>query len=310
MANVTYDSKNVTITLQSIKLQTELLMGLDIDIPEKSTLNEHLKINAGVTPESQDYKMEWLVLGNGGHKVTTISGIAVPIPVKHSPKAAAPNNIIPIVVREMDNDVSDTERERLGLRSIEEYSGTRYIVYRAVKMDWAGVKVQEYKTTYADGSEDVDTFEYSDDELYPKQQEMPDYNVEVDDQVEIENGTAVSAYATPRIEIDEWLIQEIVNAANVVYGNANAAVVSEFAICSGVTAKATGPSATGSDISYNEVFNAQVCIFIATFENFAIQNKSLAYTIEVGNSEPMLVSSSTAATTNAVVATSTANTLV
>lgn len=285
-----YDGKHVTNALAGLSLQTTLLMGLPMEFKQKSTLNEHLAINREAIPNGSTRPvMQYLCLGNGGHVVSAEDNLATPIPIEHQPTDAAPYNIIPLVMRPVDKDLSDELRENYALRKQVEYGGRRYWAYYLKRLDWRGVRVKEYYTKVRDGIKTVTDFEYSDKNLYPTAPDMPDYNYEVSDQVTPNDGDYVHSSASTRIELNAFDVQELLNMAQIIYGDPRKAVVSEFCLTSGVDTIVTGESAVGSPFQYMECMGTQINIFLTTFTNMAYQNKGVAYTLDVGNTEPMVL---------------------
>jgi len=285
-----YDGKHVTNTLAGLSLQTTLLMGLDMVFKQKSTLNERLSINREIIPDADSRPvMKYLALGNGGHVISADVDIATPIPLEHQPTDSSPYNIIPQIIRDVDKDISDELREGYALRKQIEVNGVKKIAYYLKRLDWRGIKVDEWYTTVRDGVKTIDAFDYSDLNLYPTAPDLPDYNYEVTEQTLTDDGDYVSSFATSRVELNEFDVQELLNVAGVIYGDPRRAVVSEFCLVSGVDTIATGESATGSPFQYTEVMGAQVAIFMTTFVNMAYQNSGVAYTIDIGNTEPLVL---------------------
>lgn len=285
-----YDGKHITNTLQGLSVQTSLLMGLDMEYKQKSTLNEHLKLFQDEMPDPKARPtMKFLVIGNGGHAISTNSNLATPIPLEHQPTDVAPYSIIPHALRPVDKDLSDEERKHYALRKKVEINGRWYWAYYLRICDWRGVRVKEWHTVVKDGNESTKEFEYGDKNLNPTPPEMPDYNYEVTDQMVPTDGDYVHSSAMTRIEFTENDVQEIQNVAAILYGDPTLAVVSEFGLVSAVLKETSGESATGSPFLYMEAYGAQVNIFMTTFVNVAFQNKGIAYNLDVGNTEPMVV---------------------
>lgn len=285
-----YDGKHVTNTLAGLNVQNSIFLGLPITYKEKSTLNEHLGILADRRPEAlAKPEARFLCVGNGGHIVTATDNLATPIPVKHNPTDAAPYNIIPLVLRPVDKDLGDDVRERYALRRIEEHGGRRYWAYYMKRLDFRGVRTMDYYTRIRDGQKSVREFEYSDINLYPTPPASPDYDYEVDDKLAVSDGDYVHTSAETTVPLDQFDIQELLNVATVLYGDPRKAVVSEFCLCTGIDTVATGESMVGSPFQYNEVIGAQVAVFLTTFTNVAYANRSLAYVLNIGQTEPMVL---------------------
>lgn len=285
-----YDGKHVTNTLAGLNVQNSIYLGLPITYKEKSTLNEHLSILSNTRPEA-DAKPEarYLCVGNGGHVVTASDNLATPIPIKHNPTDAAPYNIIPLVLRPVDKDLGDDVRARYALRRIEEHGGRRYWAYYLKRLDFRGIKTMDYYTRVRDGQKTVREFEYSDINLHPTAPASPDYDYEVDDKNHVNEGDYVHTSAETTVPLDQFDIQELLNVATVLYGDPRKAVISEFCLCSGIDTIATGESMVGSPFQYQEAIGVQVGVFLTTFTNVAYANRSLAYVLNIGQTEPMVL---------------------
>jgi len=293
-----YDGKFVTNTLAGLSLQDVLLMNLPMDYKEKSTLNEHLSINRDNMPDEEARPvMKYLCLGNGGHVISTDDDLVTPIPIEHNPTDAAPYNIIPLVLRTVDDDLTDTLREDYALRRLEEHGGTRYWAYYLKRLDYRSVSVLNYYTKVSDGEATITDFDYSDLNLYPTAPEMPDYDYEVTDSLVPTDGDYVHASANVSIPLGTFDVQELLNVSNILYGDPRKAVVSEFCLCSGVDTSATGESEVGSPFIYTEAMGVQICIFLTTFANMAYQNSGITYDMDIGNTEPMVLAPGQIATT-------------
>lgn len=284
-----FDGKLVTNTLAGLHMQTAITTGIPMVYKEKSTVNEHLEINGQKKPDANDKpEMRFLVVGNKGHEVSDVTnGLITPMPIRHQPTDAAPYGIQPLVLRPLDNDVTDAEREKLFFRKQEEHKGRQYWAYYGYKLDFRSQLVQDFYTQVRDGVTDVDEFEYSDLNLYPKPSTMPDYNYEVTDQVVEDDGDYVHTSATLPIPFDEWLVNEAMNVANILHGDPRYAIISELCLCHGIESTVSVPSATGSPFMMDEVIGCQVSVFVTTFVNLSFNNKGIAYDVNFGQTEPM-----------------------
>lgn len=285
-----YDGKHVTNTLNGIAIQTALMYGLPIQYPQNSTINENLNINSDVVPGPTERPItKYLVLGNGGHAVTSGDNLATPIALKREPTDVAPANMIPHVLRLVDDDLSDELRELYALRILEEHFGKRYWAYYARRLDFAGINVLRYHTKVQDGQATINQFEYSDLNLRPRNSTMPDYNYEVTDQLVPVDGDYVSASANLPIALNMFDIQELLNVANVLYKDPRKAVISEYCMCSGIDFVTSGESLVGSPFQYTEVKGLMAVTFLTTFTNAAYQNRGIIHDMDIGNAEPMAV---------------------
>lgn len=284
-----FDGKIVVNTLAGLHMQAAITAGLPMTYKEKSTINEHLNINQNLLPDANiKPEMRFLVVGNKGHEVSDVnSGLITPMPIRHQPTDAAPYGIQPVVLRPLDNDLTEQERELVALRRKEEHKGKQWWAYYAYKLDFRSQTVQDFYTVVRDGVAKVDEFEYSDINLHPQPPKMPNYNYEVTEQVVEDDGDYVHTAATLPIPLNEWMVNEAMNVANILHGDPRMAVMSELCLCHGVPTMVSAESATGSPFQFEEVIGMQVSIFLTTFVNLSFNNKGVAYDVEFGQVEPM-----------------------
>lgn len=280
----------VVNTLAGSHQDTARRLGIPATYAEKSTINENLDILAGRRPDDPTTysHMRYLMLGNMGHRPREVApGINAEMPIPHSPTDVVPWGIVPIVVRALDDDLSDAERKMFRLRKIREFHGQRYICYHAMVVDYSGVKVIDYLTKVTNGVKDTKEYHYTDADLRPPQPELPDYNFDVVDQVLIADGDYTNANATTLVRLDEFILGELINMARVVYNTPLAAVVSEWCLFSGIDILTKGESFVGtSEIFYDEVICAQANMFICQYANAADHSKEMALTVNVGQTTP------------------------
>lgn len=286
-----YDGKLVTTTLASMHMQTANYLGLPMTYAEKSTLNEHLQINRETLPDPMARPVaKYLSIGNGAHTTITINGLPpIPVPVRHQPTDAAPYGIQPLVLRPVNNDLSDDMRAMYALRRLEEHDGQRYWAYYLKRLDLRSSVVTDYYTKVVDGKKTTIPFEYSDENLFPTPSDLPDYDFETTDKVIPLDGDYTNAAAPVLVTFTEFDVQEYLNVAKILFNNPMAAAISEICICSGVDGVATGESFTGSPFNYEEAFGVQVAVFLSTYVNLAMDNDGVTYRIQVGQASPMTV---------------------
>ena len=290
MANATqFKPTAVTNTLAASHQDIARRLGIPATYMERSTINEHLDILPAQRPDDPSVysKMRYLVLGNKGCKPTMISGVSVEMPMAHSPKDVAPWGIIPIVVRELDDDLPETIRDLFCMRKIQEFQGQRYITYSAMRLEYSGIKVQDYLTTVTDGIKSTREDSYTDADLRPKQPELPDYNYDAVDQVLTSDGTYTHANAVTLITLNEFVLNELINMARVCYNSPLAAVVSEWCLCSGIDFTAKGESFVGApEIYYKEAICMQVNMFVCQYANAADHSDKMELNVSVGQTTP------------------------
>lgn len=280
----------VTNTLAASHMDITRRLGRVPEYPERSTVNEHLDILPMQRPEKQETQpvMRYLVLGNKGHRPSEVSnGVMAMLPIAHKPTDAAPWGIIPIIARDLDNDLPPELRDQFALRRVEERHGVRKICYYAMRIDLSGVKVLDFLTTVKDGVKDVVEYSYTDADLRPQQPNLPDFNYDVVDQVLVSDGQYANAAAATLVTLDSFVLSELMAMARWAYNTPLAAVVSEWCLCSGVDIKAKGESFVGtSEIFYDEVICCQVNMFISQYGNAADASDRMDLSVNVAQTTP------------------------
>lgn len=291
MSNATeYKPTAVVNTLASAHMDIVRRLGIPADYQERSTINESLEILPGQRPENPlTYShMRYLVLGNMGHISQEVApDVKAMMPVAHSPTDAAPWGTIPIVVRDLDDDLPESIRDLFCLRKIKEYHGQRKICYFGMRINLDGVKAVDYQTIVKDGVKDVSTYRYTDSDLHPPRPVLPDYNYDVVDQVLTADGKYANSSAVTIVSLDSFVLGELINMARVVYNTPLAAVVSEWCLCSGIDVMAKGESFVGpSEVIYKEVICCQVNMFICQYGNAADHSEKMDLTVNVAQTTP------------------------
>lgn len=290
-SNITADGKLVTPTLSGLRLQNTLMLNRPMQYPNNSTINEHLNIgNTNLPSSEQRPVIKYLAIGNGGHHISTAGGpVLTPRPRRHSATDAAPYNIIPFVLRPVENDLSDLERAAYALRREEMHNERRYWAYYLKRLDLSGVTPEDYLVQVSDGESTTSSFEYSEINLNPQPPTVPDYTFDVTETIQSDDGDYVSTSAEVPLLFSTWEINELMNVAQVLYSDPTAAVISEYAICSGVDTVATGENHMGSPFEYQEAIGVQVSTFLTTFENASFSNEAIGQLLVFGQSIPMLL---------------------
>lgn len=280
--------KFITSTAWAAELQTCQLKNIPYPMRENTTLNEKLDILAGVAHPSTVYpRAIYVAIGNHGHKSKIgKDGIEITEHYQHKPTDAALYRQMPFVLRQPNNDLTPQERERFGLRKIEEHNGQLFIAYYLRRLETAQVSTQlKYQTITTENKRvKIKVTEFIPDEsnLNPVPEPLQAVNVNTLD------GEYVVVESMTSFEMDEWDLEEYCNAANIIYGSDRYAIISELALVSGVDRVVETNNGAGSaNFNYKEVVCAQVMAFIAT-EFKAYNHNTLAkLDLNIGASEPM-----------------------
>lgn len=291
MANTkVYDGKLSTVTLNAMRLSTALIMGCDVQYPQKSTLNEYYKLQTAKLPDGTDRPhMRYMCVGNRGHMVDQSDVVADVVPVGKTPITSGMFSRVPLVLRTMDNDLSDEQRKDYAFRVQENINGRDYWAYYLKRVDMRAVKTTDLDITRENGVEKIEDFVYTDAELNPVPKELPEYNFDDDGTVEIPDGRYVESGADLVIPWTEFDVQEYMNVTSIMRGSPRSSIISEIALCSGMDTPASGESATGSKFTYDEAIGVQALYYISLFTNLAQTNDRLSLTIRVGQPAPFFL---------------------
>lgn len=288
MANTkVYDGKLSTVTLNAMRLTTALLTGADVQYPQKSTMNEFYKLMTSKVPDGATRPhLGYMCVGNRGHIVDRSDVVADVVPVAKSPIASGMFSRVPLVLRTLDNDLSDEQRKQYAFRTRETIGARDYWAYYLKRIDMRAVKTTDLDITRENGVETVKDFVYTDAELNPVPKELPDYDYDDDGTVKIPDGRYVESGADLVIPWTEFDVQEYMNVTAILRGTPRSSIISEIALCSGVDTPETGESATGSQFSYDEAIGVQALYYISLFTNLAQTNDRLSLTIRIGQPAP------------------------
>jgi hypothetical protein len=275
--------ENVTRTVYGARLQSALLLGLPLEIAPNSTMNQDLGIQENVAIAQTDRPaMRYLAIGNGGHimRVGT-NNISRPVPVQHKATDASLYNQLPFVLRAVTNDLSATERGNYGLRRLEVHDGIQYIAYYLKRLDFSDVRtVMEYKTV-ANNQTTTTEFIPNTSNLEPVPPALSNTGVNVT------TGDYVSATAKVPFKLTEAEVTELLDVANIIYGDNGYAMISEMALCSGVDKLITVNPGTGSAFNFNEVVATQIVTFVSSFFSLLFNNSGVNVLLDLGATEPL-----------------------
>lgn len=275
--------QTITRTIYGVALQTALNQRLPHAIKENSTLNELFNIEAGVMPGNNDTPaVRYVAIGTGGHgfEIDT-DGTPYQVLKQHAATDAACFKHIPFVLRELNNDLSPTERPKYALRKEVTYNGARYVAYFLRRMDLANSTVEmRRKTVNPDGTITTEPFVPTSSNLNPTP-------------TELENGSNndlvaeyVVASSVQKLEFTAADISELINVANIMFGKPARAIISEIALVSGVD-RVIQVQSGANTIQFNEVIGAQVSTFIGQIILAAHLRDGVTITLDMGSMEPL-----------------------
>lgn len=275
--------ENITRTIYGNYIQTCNYVGKTPIIPPHSTLNNKFDVNSGVEPtEDERAVMRYFCIGLGGHGY---AGGADLIPrfsmLQHKSTDAALFGHLPFVLRPIDSDLSDTERSIYALRVQENYGGLPYYAYYLRRLDLTSVEPEMLYTTINAGSEVTTPF-------IPSAANLTPTPTIISDGMNVVSGDMTSVMARLGITFTTAQINEIMNAAKIIYGDESYAIISEIGLCTGVDRDVIVSSAGGGTFTQPEAIGVQIAAFISAKIELQTANRSVTFEMDVGASEPLL----------------------
>lgn len=276
--------KIITRTVYGAQLQACLLLGLPYQVVANTTLNERLGVQASVLPASgiMPAARYWCI-GSGGHRnMVGANGKPYTSPINHRASDAAPFDLMPFVLRQVNDDISPTEREKYGLRKLMELDGVNYIAYYLKRLSMTDVKAIMEQTTVTEGVSTKVPFVPNSSNLNPTPPALPDTGVVTT------SGNYLSTTATVPITFTKADVNELLNVARILYGDELYAVISEIGIVSGVDKVVEVSGAGNTKFNFKEVIAAQIISHITSYHSVGFTNEGFDFKVELGATEPLI----------------------
>lgn len=284
---------HVCRTVYGAYLQTCLKLGLPFTLLPNTTLNERLSIQALVAPAVGELpKMKYLVFGNRGHATTVAAdGSDEIIPVPHDAEDAGLYGLIPIALRDLDDDLPADIRKNYCLRRIEPHNGINKIAYYGLRLDYTNVTVALQNIQVVEGEVVVTPFTPNAENLNPVPPQISNSGVVLG------SDASVSASAIITVRLSENQIAEMINAHRVRTGSSRSPVISELGFMSGVDRQVQASSGGAGNFMFNEVIAGQLNVIISTHHAIGYSSTGATLAFDVGNTEPLLGANSLNGTT-------------
>ena len=275
--------ENVTRTVYSSYIQTNLFLDLASQYFENSTLNEKLGVQSRILPTAdQKSRLAAYVIGNRGHNfVVGANGIPKPERVQHRASDAALYGQVPFVLRPLNNDLSQADRAKYCLRLEQDISGTRYAAYYGRRLDKSNTVAQMQVKNVVNGVETTAPFVPNSSNLNPTPPDLSSTGTNTTD------GSYLLTVATLALTISEAEAQELLNVAKVMYGDESYAIISEIGLVTGVD-KSVPVNSQAGNFQMNELLVAQIAAHSPALIPLAFNPTGATVTLNVGSTEPLL----------------------
>lgn len=250
-----------------------------------TTLNTELGFEPDAkTAVGEKRLLRGFVMGIGAHSYTTgVDDIPLPTTKSHTARDAGLFRLIPLALREVGNDLSDSMRRRYAGRKIINIRGTDYIAYYIHRMDATSATIVTDERTIKDGrvTEQV--------AFTPTASDRSPTPVDNDPQVvNLLSGKVLSAYAPVVISMDSASVAELLNAAVVMYGSEDYAYVSEIGLVIGSDREVNSPNGAGT-LLFNEIIAGNIFTHIPTMLNMRERSSGMSLTYNIGAPEALYV---------------------
>jgi len=272
-------------TIIGAHLQTTKMLGLHVDIKQNTTLNEKLSIHQDRLLNLSDIpNIKYLVIGNGGHTpLTDASGVVRNESIPHTPADVSLYNQIPFVLRSVNNDLSDIERNKYRLRKKLSIGGVNYIGYYMKVLTNDALRPTIEHRTIAKGVITTTLQDFTSADLNPT---VPTINTNTN---VVADGTYLVVSAKMSFHMDLTDIQDLISAVTILTGDSSGAIISEIGICSGVDILISDIDITSNRFEYSESLATQINSFIGTYIDVNTANSDISLTMDMGSNEPMMV---------------------
>lgn len=276
--------EQVTRTVYSAHLNTCKLLNKPFTILPNSTLNQKFNLFANEVPNTNEYPtLGYIGIGNKGasYEVTS-SGYVLTTPIPHLARDASLYNFIPFVIRDINNDLSTTERLKYRLRVPITIGSTQYVAYylRALSLNSVvpGVELRNVNN----GVITTNSFTPTLSDLTPTPPDLSNVNLNNP------NGDYLVSTAKVTFTLNQDDINNIMDACNLLYGDPRYAVINEIALCTGVDKILSGTFGSVTS-NYTDVIASQVAAFISQYHALTSSTTQVEILIDLGSVEPLLV---------------------
>ena len=264
---------NSVRTIYSQALALAVLLGKDYECIDNTTMNEKFDILKERRVPSTVYPtLKYFSIGNGGADVVfdALKNSA------HSPVSAALYNEVPFVIRDINNDITDSEKTKYRFRKVTNINGTDYIEYYLKAIDVVKLDNIFFDVQIENNVPVLDILETDNNNiLFP----VPKTEGEVvtDDKTSF---VAKSSQVMFTLTLSE--IAELKEVFRIKYNEENP-TINELALCTGID--------TTMEDGSKEAYAVQAAFFAPLsydLSTMLLEGSMVNKIIEIGGSEPLI----------------------
>ena len=277
------DRSNIVHTVYGQALMTANALAIPYTIPEHTTLNERFGVQpeARLSPQERPY-IKYYCIGWGAHDMLRESGKPTkPDLYKHQPEDGGQFQPMPFVLRQLNNDLSQAEREQYGLRRKENINGVDYIAYYAKRLNFDTAELKIIRDQVDNGVLTSAPFIPTSQNLNPERPELPPRGITVASNVKLRNNVELMIHFTAEDA------EELLNVSRILFGEEDYAIISEIGLCSGVDREVTSVIHGAAPLKYKEVVGCQIAAHISVFRLVSETNLGFKIFFDMGSRTPL-----------------------
>lgn len=236
--------------------------------------------------DSNDARLQYLAIGIGGHysTVNATHSISKMVPQPHSARDTGVFKMIPFVVKPLTADLTVDDRKKYRLRKVVEIGGVLYAAYFLRHMDLSTAAISQNIVKKIDGVKTSVPYEPTINDLIPQAPEINGQN----------DGSYLQTLIAVDITFNSVEAQWMREMAALWFGDEDLAIVSEFALCSGVDKPITkrfpqtgAQTAIPVSSSLTEAVGVTMTVIESTFKPLTFTNGSASERIWIGSEDPL-----------------------
>ncbi len=280
------ESDRITHTAWGQFIQAQLLMSnpnTPIILQPNTTLNEKLNIMETSRLDINDkVNVQWYCIGHGGHQILKSSnGIDYPDSVKRDPLEASLYDMVPFVLRQKNQDLTEEEARQYRLKRIETHGGVEYYAYYLKRMTIEDKPKVLIETT-VDGVKQVKPYTVTEANLSPHKPTLSPREV-----VSASN-TKVRVSIGASINFTEQDTENLKEVFKILYGTSKITLISEIGIVAG--SDVANVSVAGGRTG-NELKGATVVSILSVYHALHFSNNGFEERLELGEKTPLATTS-------------------
>ena len=276
-----------TKTIYGGLIQTFQWLGKQYVAPTNTTLNELYNIHALTAIGGSDRMVtKYISIGNRGHvNQVGADGIGYFEYNPHNATDAGLYKPLPFIMRPINADLTAGEQELYGMRvPVTLTGGAKYWAYYLRVLDLSGTTPEMQLTTVEGGVSTSDPFVPNNSNLTPVPPLVPN------DAIQTANGVYASVSAIVPVVLSESEVEELINCAELLYGNADLAMITEIAIVSGIgkfVTKLDDNRQPLAGLTYPEVLRSTIVNFAGANFSAAMNSGPFGMDIDLGTFDPL-----------------------